>query len=113
LQDIVYVARSKLLYLFNMFRSHERRLIQLRSHHSAIFYIIWLTSNRRRQISLISLFNSFYTFKLYSTIRVPVALYGCETWSLKLREERRLKVNENRVLGRLFGSKMDEGTGLL
>jgi len=44
---------------------------------------------------------------------VPVALYGCETWSLKLREESRLKVKENRVLGRLFGPKTDEGTGVL
>jgi hypothetical protein len=40
-----------------------------------------------------------------------VVLYGCETWSLTLREERRLKVFENRVLGRIFGSKRDEETG--
>ena len=35
-------------------------------------------------------------------------LYGCETWSLTLREERRLKVFENRVLKRIFGPKRDE-----
>ena len=35
-------------------------------------------------------------------------LYGCETWSLTLREERRLRVFENRVLRRMFGSKRDE-----
>jgi hypothetical protein len=40
-----------------------------------------------------------------------VVLYGCETWSLTLREERRLKVFENRVLGRIFVSKRDEETG--
>jgi hypothetical protein len=34
----------------------------------------------------------------------PVVLYGCETWSLTLREERRLRVFENRVLRRIFGS---------
>jgi hypothetical protein len=42
---------------------------------------------------------------------LPVVLYGCETWSLTLREERRLKVFENRVLRRLFGPKSDEVTG--
>jgi len=42
---------------------------------------------------------------------MPVVLYGCETWSLTLREERRLRVFENRVLRRLFGSKKDEVTG--
>jgi len=41
---------------------------------------------------------------------VPVVLYGCETWSLTLREERRLKVFENRVLRRVFGPKWDEVT---
>ena len=41
----------------------------------------------------------------------PVVLYGCETWSLTLREERRLRVFENRVLRRVFGFKRDEVTG--
>jgi hypothetical protein len=40
-----------------------------------------------------------------------VVLYGCETWSLTLREEHRLRVFENRVLRRIFGSKGDEVTG--
>ena len=40
-----------------------------------------------------------------------VVLYGCETWSLKLREERRLRVFENRVLRGIFGSERDEVTG--
>ena len=43
--------------------------------------------------------------------RVTVVLYGCETWSLTLREERRLRVFENRVLRRIFGPKRDEVTG--
>ena len=42
---------------------------------------------------------------------MPVVLYGCENWSLTLREERRLRVFENRVLGRVFGTKWDEVTG--
>ena len=41
----------------------------------------------------------------------PVVLYGCETWSLTLREERRLSVLDNRVLRRVFGPKRDEVTG--
>jgi hypothetical protein len=40
-----------------------------------------------------------------------VVLYGCETWSLTLREEQRLRVFENRVLRRIFGPKRDEETG--
>jgi hypothetical protein len=38
-------------------------------------------------------------------------VYGCETWSLTLREKRRLRVFENRVLRRIFGPKRDEVTG--
>jgi hypothetical protein len=46
--------------------------------------------------------------KIYKTIILPVVLYGCETWSLTLREEHRLRVFENRVLRRIFGPKRDE-----
>ena len=49
--------------------------------------------------------------KIHGTINLPAVLYGCETWSLTLREERRLKVFENRVLRRVFGPKRDEVTG--
>jgi len=49
--------------------------------------------------------------KMYRTIILPVVLYGCETWSLILREERRLRVFENRVLRRVFGLRWDEVTG--
>ena len=49
--------------------------------------------------------------KIYRTIISPVVLYGCETWSLTLREERRLRVFENRVLRRVFGPKRDDVTG--
>ena len=49
--------------------------------------------------------------KIYRTIILPVVLYGCETWSLTLREERRLRLFENRVLRSVFGPKMDEVTG--
>jgi hypothetical protein len=49
--------------------------------------------------------------KIYGTIILLVVLYGCETWSLTLREKRRLRVFENRVLRRVFGPKRDEVTG--
>jgi hypothetical protein len=49
--------------------------------------------------------------KIYKTIILPVVLCGCETWSLTLREEHRLRVFENRVLRRIFGPKRDEVMG--
>jgi len=49
--------------------------------------------------------------KIYRTVILPVVLYGCETWLLILREGRRLRVFESRVLRRIFGAKRDEVTG--
>jgi hypothetical protein len=49
--------------------------------------------------------------KIYKTIILPVVLYGCETWSVTLREEHRLRVFENRVLRGIFGPTGDEVTG--
>jgi hypothetical protein len=45
---------------------------------------------------------------IYKTLILPVVLNACETWSLTLREEHRLRVFENRVLRRIFGQKRDE-----
>jgi len=44
---------------------------------------------------------------MYKTVILPVVLYGCETWSLTLREEHRLRVSENKVL-KIFGPKREE-----
>jgi len=52
-----------------------------------------------------SLLSKNLKIKMYRTIILPVVLYGCETWSLTLREERRLRVL------RIFGPKVDEVTG--
>jgi hypothetical protein len=49
--------------------------------------------------------------RTYKTIILPVVLFGCETWSLTLREEHRPRVFENKVLRRISGSKRDEMTG--
>jgi hypothetical protein len=48
---------------------------------------------------------------MYKTIILSVVLYGCEIWSLTLREEHRLRVFGNRVLRRIFGPRRDEVTG--
>ena len=60
-----------------------------------------------------SLLSKNLKIKIYRTIIWPVVLCGCEIWSLTLREERRLRVFENRVLRRVFGPKRDEVTGEL
>jgi hypothetical protein len=49
--------------------------------------------------------------RVHRTVFLPVVLYGCETWSLSLREEQRLRVFENRVLRRIFGPKRVEVGG--
>jgi len=52
-----------------------------------------------------------FKIKIHRPIILPVVLYVCETWSLILREERRLRVFENRVLRRIFGPRRDDVTG--
>jgi hypothetical protein len=49
--------------------------------------------------------------KIYRTIILPLVVYGCETWLLTLREKRRLRVFEDRVLRRIFEPKRYEVTG--
>jgi hypothetical protein len=49
--------------------------------------------------------------RVYKTIILSMVLYGCETWSLTLRAEHRLRVFENRMLSRIFEQKRDEVTG--
>ena len=58
-----------------------------------------------------SLLSKNLKIKIYRTIILSFVLCGCETWSLTLREERRLRMFENRVLRRVFGPKRDEVTG--
>jgi hypothetical protein len=49
--------------------------------------------------------------KIHRTIILPAVFHGCETWSLTVREVRKLRVVESRVLSRVFGPKRDEVTG--
>ncbi|KAJ4429616.1 hypothetical protein ANN_21802 [Periplaneta americana] len=58
-----------------------------------------------------SLLSKNLKVRIYKTVILPVVLYGCETWTLTLREEHRLRVFENKVLIKIFGAKRDEVTG--
>jgi hypothetical protein len=53
----------------------------------------------------------YLKIKIYKIIILPAVLYGCETWSLTLWEERKLRVFENVVLRRIFGPRRDKVTG--
>jgi len=58
-----------------------------------------------------SLLSKNFKIEICRNIILSVVLHGCETWSLTLREERRLRVFENKVVRRIFGPKTDEVTG--
>jgi hypothetical protein len=84
-----------------MLAPHPQLTTRSRMHgdnlHSSIrLYVVVLKYSRK--------------FNIFTTSNIAV-LYGCETWSLTLREEHRLRVFENRVLKRIFPSKRDELTG--
>ena len=68
-----------------------------------IFFVLNLLSSR--------LLSKNLNIKIYRTIILLVVLYACETWSLTLREERKLRVFENMVLRRIFGPRRDNVTG--
>ncbi|KAJ4448338.1 hypothetical protein ANN_10353 [Periplaneta americana] len=58
-----------------------------------------------------SLLSKNLKIRIYKTVILPVVLYGCETWTLTLRKEQRLRVFENKILRKIFGTKRDEITG--
>ena len=78
--------------------------ILLRSLGNACYYSV-------QNILSSSLLSKKLKIKIYRTIIFPIVLYGCETWSLTLREECRLRVFENSMLRRVFGPKRDKVTG--
>jgi hypothetical protein len=67
-----------------------------------------ITLHQLNQVQSSTFFLILCSLLNYKTIILLVVLYGCETWSLTLREEHRLRVFENRVLRRIFGLKRDE-----
>ena len=68
-------------------------------------YILMVVSN----VHIYNIY--FFKIKIYRTIILPVVLYGYDTWSLTLREERKLRVFANMVLRRIFGPRRDEVRG--
>jgi len=76
---------------------------RLRSGNACCYSVQNLLSSR--------LLSKNLKIKIYRTIILPVVLYGCETWSLTLREKRKLRVFENMVLRSIFGPRRDEVTG--
>ncbi|KAJ4438577.1 hypothetical protein ANN_14524 [Periplaneta americana] len=62
-------------------------------------------------IELENLVSKNLKVRIYKTVILPVVLYGCETWTLTLKEEYRLRLYENKVLTKIFGAKRDEVTG--
>ncbi|KAJ4442180.1 hypothetical protein ANN_12046 [Periplaneta americana] len=91
------IALSCQLHLTRMHRG--RRLMPLS----------WLRKFEKLLSS--SLLSKKLKIRIYKTVILPVVLYGCETWTLTLREEQRLRVFENKVLRKIFGAKRDEVTG--
>jgi hypothetical protein len=81
---------------------HEEIKSRLNSRNTCYHLVQSLLSSR--------LLSRNVKVKTYKTMILPVVLYGCETWSLTLREEHRLRVFENRVLRRIFGPKRDAAT---
>jgi len=99
-------AHQKAVSKVASFDGHLRCWYPLQStaHRNACYHAV-------QNILSSSLLSKNLKIKVHRTIILLTVLYGCETWSLTLREERRLKVFENRLLRRIFGPKKDEVTG--
>jgi hypothetical protein len=79
---------------------HDEIKSRLNSGNACYYSVQHLLSSR--------LISENLKIKIYKTVILPVVLYGCETWSLTLREELRPRVFENRVLRRIFGPEREE-----
>jgi hypothetical protein len=79
---------------------HDEIRTRLNSGNACYYSVQNLLSSR--------LISKNLKIKIYKIVILPVVLYGCETWSLTLREEHRLRVFENRMLRRIFGPKREE-----
>jgi hypothetical protein len=90
---------AKFKYLGNLNEIHDEIKSRLNSGNACYYSVQNLLSSR--------LISKNLKIKIYKTVILPVVLYGCETWSLTLREEHKLRVFENTVL-RIFGPKKKE-----
>jgi len=85
--------------------------IQLISFLALVILLCYVFYNSVHNLLSSGLLSKNLRIKIYRTIILPVVLYGYETWSLILTEERKLRVFEKRVLRRVFGPRRDEVTG--
>jgi hypothetical protein len=67
--------------------------------------------NKYHMVYHICFLNKNIKIKIFKSIILPVVLYGCETWSLIVREEQGLRVFEDRLLGKIFGPTTEKVTG--
>ena len=103
LKDKLYVTYGTETTLTNQNSIAEEIKSRLRSGNACYHSVQNLLSSR--------LLSKNFKIKIYRTIIFPVVLYECETWSLTLREERKLRVFENMVFRRIFGPRRDEVKG--
>jgi hypothetical protein len=94
------VAKFKYLTLTNQNDIHDEIRSRLNSGTACSYSVQNLLSSR--------LISKNLKTEIYKTVILPVVLYGCETWSVTLREEHRLRVSENRVLRKIFGPEREE-----
>jgi len=105
-----------LLLLTLLFRWIRHEFIYSRSEITIVFHSLW-TEVRECFLSFgtesfaSSLLSKNIDTETYRTVIPSVVLYGCETWSLVLRQELKLRMFENRVLRKVFGPKKKEVTG--
>ena len=124
---LLKVPVHKILYCFTAFVEFVKRTIVIRSGFDAFrgdsaqtlplckltqgFSSISLRYHSVQNLLSSRLLSKNLKIKIYRTIILPVVSYGCETWSLTLRGERKLRVFENMVSRRIFGPRRDEVTG--
>ena len=89
----------------------KQRFIYTKLNTTVSLKMVVLILCRDETLLCSTLLSKNIKIKIYRITILPVVLYGCETWSLTLRKERRLRVFENRVLRRIFGPRRDEVTG--
>jgi hypothetical protein len=96
------IAKFKYLWmtLTNQNNIHDEIKSRLNSGNACYYSVQNLLSS--------CLISKNINIKIYKVVIFPVVLYGCETWSLTLGEEYRLRVFENRVLRRIFGPRREE-----
>ena len=92
----ISVTDSETFYRFGKCNEYNGYLLMNEGSLSKLLTSLLLSKNKK--------------VRIYKTIILPVVLYGCETWSLTLSEEHRLRVIENRMLRRIFGPKRDQVT---